>query len=85
MIWGKLWSFDWGYNTLSTTYRGQIYTVRKGVPPRHQYHLRFYKNCGVSGHLEVDNLQFHLEHLDGVDLRTLNSEEITELKKELGL
>ena len=84
-IWQKLWLFGWGYNALSQTYKGQIYTMRRVVPPRHQYHLRFYKNGDVSGHFEVDNLQFPLEHLDGVDLRPLNNEEIAALKKELGV
>ena len=82
-VWSRLWVSGWGYNVLSTTYRGQIYTMRKVVPPRHQYHLRFYKNGDVSGHFEVDNLQFPLEHLDGVDLRPLSSEEEEALKAEL--
>ena len=59
-IWDRLWVSGWGYNALSQTYKGQIYTMRKVVPPRHQYHLRFYKNGDVSGHFEVDNLQFPL-------------------------
>jgi hypothetical protein len=84
-IWEKLWFSGWGYNALSQTYKGQIYTMRKVVPPRHQYHLRFYKNRDVSGHFEVDNLQFPLEHLDGVDLRRLNDEEVAALKAELGV
>ena len=82
-IWDKLWPSGWDYNTLSQTYKGQIYTMLKFISPRHQYHLRFYKNGDVSGHFEVDNLQFPLEHLDGVDLRRLNAEEIAELKTEL--
>jgi hypothetical protein len=57
--------------------------MRKVISPRYQYHLRFYKNGDVSGHFEVDNLQFPLEHLDGVDLRRLNDEEIAALKAEL--
>jgi len=80
-VWDKLWSFGWGYDALSHTYRGQIYTVRKVVPPRH--HLRFYKNGDVSGHFEVDPVQFPLEHVDGVDLRLLSNEEIAELKTQL--
>ena len=82
-IWNKLWSSGWGYNTLSHTYKGQIYTMRKVISPRYQYHLRFYRNGDVSGHFEVDNLQFPLEHLDGVDLRRLNDEETAALKVEL--
>ena len=59
--------------------------MRKVVPPRHQYHLRFYKNGDVSGHFEVGNLQFPLEHIDGVDLRPFNDEETATLKAELEL
>jgi len=84
-IWNKLWVSGWGYNTLSHTYKGQIYTLRKVVSPRHQYHLRFYKNGNVSGHFEVDNLRFPMEHLDGVDLRPLDNEEIAALKTKLGV
>ena len=84
-IWEKLWAAGWGYNYLSITYKKQIYTMRKLVPPRHQYHIRFYKNGDVSGHFEVDNIQFPLEHLDGVDLRVFNSEETAALKAELGV
>jgi hypothetical protein len=82
-IWGKLWVSGWGYNVMSTTYKKQIYTMRKLVPPRHQYHIRFYKNGDVSGHFEVDNIQFPLEHLDGIDLRPFNDEEKATLKSEL--
>jgi len=82
-IWERLWEHGWGYNVMSTTYRGQIFTVRKLVPPRHQFHLRFYKNGGVSGHFEVDNLQFPLEHLDSVDLRRLSEHEKQDIAKLL--
>lgn len=82
-IWGRLWPHGWGYNTMSHTYRQQIFTVRKPVPPRHQYHLRFYKDGRVSGHFEIDPLQFPLEHLDGVELRPLTPSEIDSLKEEL--
>lgn len=78
-IWERLWEHGWGYNVMSTTYRGQIFTVRKLVPPRHQYHLRFYKNGDVSGHFEVDPVQFTLEHFDSVDLRALTDEEKQEI------
>jgi len=84
-IWDRLWVFGWGYNALSQTYKGQIYTLRKLVPPRHQYHLRFYTNGDVSGHFEVDNSQSPFEHLDGVNLRPLSNEEIDKLKMELGV
>jgi hypothetical protein len=83
-IWEKLWVSGWGYNVMSVTYKKQIYTMRKLVPPRHQYHIRFYKNGDVSGHFEVDNIQFPLEHLDGIDLRPFNDEEKATLKSELG-
>ena len=84
-IWERLWISGWGYNSLSQTYKGQIYTMRKLAPPRHQYHIRFYKNGNVSGHFEVDNLQFPLEHLDGVDLRPFSIAEVAALKKDLGV
>ena len=79
----RLWEHGWGYNAISTTYKKQIFTVRKVEPPRHQYHLRFYKNGAVSGHFEVDPIQFPLEHLDGVDLRHLTEEEKAEIKSQL--
>ena len=84
-IWDKLWDSGWGYNVLSTTYRKQIYTMRKLLPPRHQYHIRFYKDGKVSGHFEVDNIQFPLEHLDGADLRPFDDDEKAALKAELGV
>lgn len=83
-IFERLWRHGWGYNVMSHTFSQQIFTVRKPVPPRHQYHLRFYKNGSVSGHFEVDPVQFALEHLDGVDLRPLNEEEILKLRGQLG-
>ena len=75
----KLWPNGWGYNVMSHTYRGQIFTTRKPKPPRHQWHLRFYSNGSVSGHYEVDPIQFPLEHLDGIDLRELTTQEKGEL------
>lgn len=74
-IWEKLWPHGWGFNALSHTYRHQIYTVRKLVPPHHQYHLRFYDNGDVTGHFEVEHTAFPLEHLDGVELRALTEME----------
>lgn len=79
-IWERLWPHGWGYNTMSHTYYGQIYTVRKLDPPRHQWHLRFYSKGAVSGHYEVDAIQFPLEHLDGVDLRPLTNVEKDEIR-----
>lgn len=79
-VWEKLWPHDWGYNTMSHTYRGQIFTVRKVVPPQHQYHLRFYDNGDVTGHYETDPFIFALEHMDEVDLRPLTDAEIEEIK-----
>lgn len=79
----RLWRHGWGYNTMSHTYRGQRFTVRRPDPPRHQWHLRFYSDGRVSGHYEVDPFIFPLEHLDGVDLRALNNSEIYELMMEL--
>lgn len=82
-IWDRLWPYGWGYNAMSHTYYGQIFTVRKQVPPRHQYHLRFYLGGKVSGHYEIDPVQFLLEHLDGVELRSLTEKEILVIREQL--
>lgn len=83
-IWDRLWPHGWGYNTLSHTYRHQVFTVRQLDPPRHQWHLRFYKDGAVSGHYEVDCIKFPLEHLDGVELRSLTEKEILVIRGQLG-
>lgn len=83
-IWERLWEHGWGYNSMSHTFYGQIFTVRKLALPRHQYHLRFYKNGDVSGHFEVDPVQFTLEHFDSVDLRALTTEEREKIRSILG-
>lgn len=63
------------YNVASSTYRKQIYTVRRLVDLDHQYHLRFYSNGWVSGHYELRPEAHPLEHLGGVDLRSLTDRE----------
>lgn len=73
------------YNTLSTTYKKQIFTVRKLVDFIHQIHLRFYSDGWVSGHYELQPDMFPMEHLKGVRLRPLNEFEVSELKKQLGV
>lgn len=73
------------YNTLSTTYRKQLYTVRRLIDYDHQIHLRFYEDGWVSGHYELRPDAHPLEHLDGVELRALRSGEQDELKTILGV
>lgn len=80
----KLLPYSYYYNPYSTTYRKQIYTVRKLVDLDHQIHLRFYSDGWVSGHYELRPDSHPLEHLDGVELRPLKLSEIDELKQGLG-
>ena len=79
----KLRAYGYYYNTLSLTYRKQIYTVRKLLDLDHQYHLRFYSDGWVSGHYELRPDSHPLEHVDGVELRSLTSEEKEQIKKYL--
>lgn len=73
------------YNALSTTYKKQIWTVRKLTDLDHQIHLRFYSNGWVSGHYELQPEMWPAEHLQGKDLRPLNEGEVFKLKGELGV
>lgn len=56
------------YNELSTTYKGQIYTVRKILDHDHHLHLRFRKDGLVSGHYELRPDTHPLEHFFGEEL-----------------
>ena len=78
-LWDILWNEGWGFNALSHTFRHQLYTMRKPVPPRHQYHLRFFDDGRIEGHFEVDPFIFLAEHSDGVDLRAFNPVETNAL------
>lgn len=73
------------YNALSTTYRHQIWTIRKLTDVDHQIHLRFYSDRWVSGHSELQPEMWPMEHLQGKDLRPLNEGEIFKLRGELGV
>ena len=73
------------YNTMSHTYKKQIFTVRKLVDVDYQIHLRFYSDGWISGHYELQPDQYPLDHLMGVDLRPLTAEEILTLRRQLGL
>ncbi|MBA7477350.1 hypothetical protein ES705_47647 [subsurface metagenome] len=73
------------YNTLSSTYKKQIFTVRKLTDIDHQIHLRFYSDRWVSGHYELAPDQWPVEHLQGRDLRALNESEVFKLKGQLGV
>ncbi len=71
------------YNMFSTTYRGQIFTVRKVDPDViHQYHLRLYPDR-VTGHYEIDWFHDEKAHNKGVDLRALTKGEIAEIRRRL--
>ena len=76
----KLRASQYYYNDFSTTYKGQIYTVRKLLDLDHQIHLRIYKDGMVTGHYEL-RPEHATEHLKGVELRQLNPIEIEELKE----
>ena len=73
------------YNHISTTYKKQIFTVRKLTSTEYQIHLRFYSDGWVSGHYELQPEQYPLGHLWGVDLRQLNKGEILVIREQLGL
>ena len=68
------------YNCFSTTYKKQVYTVRKLVDMNHQIHLRFYSDGWISGHYELRPEAHSLEHLEGVELRSLTEPEKQEIK-----
>lgn len=80
---GRLMPSHYYYNALSTTYKKQVYTVRKLVDLNHQYHLRFYSDGWVSGHYELRPDSHPLEHLDGCELRSLLPDEIEEIRQVL--
>lgn len=71
------------YNELSTTYKGQIYTVRKIVDYDHQIHLRFRKDGLVSGHYELRPEIHALEHLFGEELGFVTRLERREIQAAL--
>ncbi|GAI00710.1 unnamed protein product [marine sediment metagenome] len=72
------------YNTLSTTFRKQILTLRKLTDIDHQIHLRFYSDRWVSGHWELQPDQWPTQHLQGRDLRALNEGEVFKIRGMLG-
>ena len=84
-IYKRLLDDGYQYNTLSSTYKKQIFTVRKLIDLDHQIHLRFYSDRWVSGHYELQGDQWPVEHLQGKDLRALNKDEIFKLRGQLGV
>jgi len=84
-IYKKLLDDCYQYNALSSTYKKQIFTVRKLTDLDYQIHLRFYSDTWVSGHYELQPEQWPVEHLQGKDLRALNEGEIFKLKGQLGV
>ncbi|MBA7712063.1 hypothetical protein ES703_121032 [subsurface metagenome] len=82
-IYRKLIPECYQYNTLSTTFKRQIFTARKLTDLSHQIHLRFYSDGWVSGHYELQPDMFSALHLKGVDLRALTPEEREEIRSIL--
>jgi len=84
-IYKRLLDDCYQYNALSSTYKKQIFTVRKLIDLDFQIHLRFYSDTWVSGHYELQPEQWPAEHLQGKGLRALNDSEIFKLKGQLGV
>ena len=82
-VYWRLIPYCYQYNTMSTTYRKQIFTVRKLVDLSYQIHLRFYSDGWVSGHYEFQPDMCPVEHLRGVALRSLTDEETEEIRSIL--
>jgi len=82
-IYQRLIPDGYQYNTMSTTYKKQIFTVRKLTDIDHQIHLRFYSDGWVSGHYELQPEQWPKAHLDGKDLRPLNKDEVYKIMELL--
>lgn len=78
----KLRANRYYYNDFSTTYKGQVYTVRKLLDLDHQLHLRIYKNMMITGHYEL-RPEHATEHLQGIDLRQLYPVEVEEVKNTI--
>ena len=78
----KLIPLGYQENLFSHTFKGQIATVRKlDRGGKHQYHLRYYSDGGVTGHFETDYFVYQREHLAGKDLRKLKPREIREVRE----
>ncbi len=82
-IYSRLIPHGYQYNTMSTTFKKQIFTARKLTDLYYQVHLRCYSNGWVSGHYEVQPDMFPRLHLKGVDLRSLTPEETEEIRRIL--
>jgi len=82
-IYRRLIPHGYQYNSLSTTYQKQIFTVRKLTDLDHQVHLRFYSDGWVSGHYELQPDQWPVEHLRGKDLTGLMDWERKEIRSIL--
>ena len=82
-IYRRLIPHGYQYNTMSTTYKKQIFTVRKLIDVDHQMHLRFYSDGWVSGHYEIQPDQSPTAHLKGKNLRSLTPEEVEEIRSIL--
>ena len=84
-IYKRLINDCYQYTTLSSTYKKQIFTVRKLTDIDHQIHLRFYSDTWVSGHYELQPEQWPIEHLQGKDLRPLTTQEREMIREKFWL
>jgi len=82
-IYRRLIPWCYQYNFASTTYRGQVWTVRKLTDVTHQIHLRFYEDGWVTGHYELQPEMWPWLHLRGRDLRALTEQEVSALREQL--
>ncbi len=84
-IYSILADAGWTPNYMGYIYKHQLYQARKLLDRgEHQYHVRFYgrqEHNKVTGHFEVTPEWSEKAHLGGVDLRTMNKEESTELRR----
>ena len=80
----QLAPFTWQPNYMGYAYKGQIHQCRRLIFGGHyQYHLRFYDDGKVTGHLETSPEYDVSDHLSGAGLRTMNEDEINELRLQL--
>jgi len=84
-VYSSLAARDWQPNYLGYVYKGQIYQCRRLVHRgKHQYHIRCYEDGKVTGHFEIAPEYDSGAHLAGVDLRTMNEQEVARLSEDIG-
>lgn len=76
--------YGWQPNYMGYVYKGQVYQCRRLINGgKYQYHLRFYEDGKVTGHVEMSPEYDTSNHLSGVGLRTMSKPEIDRLKRDL--